>query len=182
MTHISYQLYCSRNFPPLSETLKMLDAAGFAEVEGYGGLFGDMDTLRAALAGTNLKMTSSHMDIAALEDEPDRMLAIAQELGMRTICAPYIGEDDRPTDAAGWTAFGERLAKISAPFVAAGLNFGWHNHDFELVKLDSGEFPMDLVLQPHTSKMSHPQAKTQMKAAGPMSDTASWIGRQSTQH
>jgi len=159
MTHISYQLYCSRNFPPLSETLKMLDAAGFAEVEGYGGLFGDMDTLRAALAGTNLKMTSSHMDIAALEDEPDRMLAIAQELGMRTICAPYIGEDDRPTDAAGWTAFGERLAKISAPFVAAGLNFGWH-----------------------TSKMSHPQAKTQMKAAGPMSGTATWIGQQSTQH
>ena len=41
MTDFSYQLYCSRNFPPLSETLKMVAAAGYKNVEGYGALYAD---------------------------------------------------------------------------------------------------------------------------------------------
>ena len=146
MTHISYQLYCSRNFPPMSDTLKMLEAAGFKEVEGYGALFDDVDALKAAFAGTNLQLTSSHIGIDLLEADPDKVLDIAKEFGMRMVCGPYLAADERPTDAAGWTAFGEKLAKIGAPYVAAGLKFGWHNHDFELVALDTGEYPIDLMM------------------------------------
>ena len=36
MTNFSYQLYSSLNFPPLSETLKMLAGLGYNRVEGYG--------------------------------------------------------------------------------------------------------------------------------------------------
>lgn len=36
MTAFSYQLYSSRNFPPLAATLTMLADLGYAEVEGYG--------------------------------------------------------------------------------------------------------------------------------------------------
>ena len=43
MTDFSYQLYCSRNFPPLADTLKMLAAAGYTGVEGYGALYADED-------------------------------------------------------------------------------------------------------------------------------------------
>ena len=41
MTDFSYQLYCSRNFPPLADTLKMVAAAGYKNVEGYGALYAD---------------------------------------------------------------------------------------------------------------------------------------------
>jgi sugar phosphate isomerase/epimerase len=146
MPNISYQLYCSRNFPPTSETLKMLEGAGYTEVEGYGALFDDVEALKAAFEGRNLKLTSSHMAVEFLEAEPAKALEIAKDFGIHTICAPYLADDERPTDAAGWTAFGVRLAKIGAPFVAAGINFGWHNHDFEFVALDTGELPIDLMI------------------------------------
>lgn len=174
MTHISYQLYCSRNFPPLSDTLKMLEAAGFKEVEGYGALYDDVDALKAAFAGTNLKLTSSHIGVDFMESEPEKAVQIALDFGMRTVCGPYIMPEDRPTDSAGWSAYGSRLAAIGAPFVAAGINFGWHNHDFEFVKLSTGEYPIDLMMD------AAPDLKLELdlgwvKRAG--EDPVAWINK-----
>lgn len=146
MTHISYQLYCSRNFPPLADTLKMLSEAGFTEVEAYGGLLEDLDSLKAGVAANGLKVTSSHVGIDIMESDPDKAIQIIQDFGMRAVFIPYLMPDDRPTDAAGWTAFGKRLAKITVPFVAAGIPVGWHNHDFELVATETGETPLDLMM------------------------------------
>ena len=147
MTHISYQLYCSRNFPPLSETLKMLSAAGYKEVEGYGGLYDDIDALKAVFADSDLKMTSSHIDFGMMENDPGKALGIIRDFGMRSVFVPYLQSEDRPADAAGWTALGVSLAGIGKPFIAAGINFGWHNHDFEFVATDTGELPLDLIAQ-----------------------------------
>ena len=41
MTDYSYQLYSSRNFGPLPDTLKMVADLGYTQVEGYGALLGD---------------------------------------------------------------------------------------------------------------------------------------------
>ena len=68
---ISYQLYCSRNFPPVADTLTMLSEAGFTEVEGFGGLFGDVDALEAGLNAAGLRMTSSHMGMDMVEGDPE---------------------------------------------------------------------------------------------------------------
>jgi hypothetical protein len=38
MTDYSYQLYSSRNFGPLPETLRMLAELGYKQVEGYDAL------------------------------------------------------------------------------------------------------------------------------------------------
>lgn len=146
MPNISYQLYCSRNFPPLADTLKMLSAAGFTEVEAYGGLFDDLDALKAGIAETGLKVTSSHIGIDMMENTPDKALEIIKDFGLRAVFIPYLMPDDRPTDAAGWSAFGARLAKIGDPFVAAGVPYGWHNHDFELIPTETGEMPLDLMM------------------------------------
>ena len=54
MKTISYQLYSSRNAGPLAETLRMLKAAGYGAVEGYGGLYGDVPALKAALDAAGL--------------------------------------------------------------------------------------------------------------------------------
>lgn len=35
----SYQLYSSRNFPPMSRTFDLVARAGYAAVEGYGALY-----------------------------------------------------------------------------------------------------------------------------------------------
>ncbi|MCK0096110.1 sugar phosphate isomerase/epimerase [Yoonia sp. F2084L] len=146
MPRISYQLYCSRNHPPLSETLQMLAKAGYREVEGYGGLLDDVEALRVGLDANGLRMTSCHIGLDMIETDPAGTLAIIRKLGIEKVFAPYIAADVRPTDTAGWVAFGQRLATAGKPLEDAGLQFGWHNHDFELAATPEGDFPLDLIV------------------------------------
>ncbi len=145
MTAISYQLYCSRNFPPLADTLSMLAAAGFKEVEGFGGLYGDAAGLRAMLDASGLRMPTGHFGLSQIEDQRAEMLKAATTLGMSAVIVPYVMPDDRPTDARGWAAFGQRLVEAGKPFQDAGFAFGWHNHDFEFAKTDSDLLPIELI-------------------------------------
>lgn len=151
MTDYSYQLYSSRNFPPLADTLRMLAELGYAEVEGFGALYTDPDkvaALKAALAETGLKMPTAHFGFDLLST-PDTALKLAETLGISKVYCPFLMPADRPGDAAGWTAFGERLAEAGRPILDAGLAFGWHNHDFEFAPVE-GAFPMDLILAADT--------------------------------
>ena len=54
--------------------------------------------------------------------------------------------DQRPTDAAGWPAFGERLGKVGEKAKKAGFDFAWHNHDFEFEPLADGSVPQKHIL------------------------------------
>lgn len=145
MTTIAYQLYCSRKFPPVASTLKMLAATGYKAVEGYGGLFEDVEGLAAGLAENGLEMPSSHIGLDMVEGDPARTLKIVKTLGIEKVIVPHIAADQRPTDLAGWEAFANRVAEAGKPYLDAGLVYGWHNHDFELVDLGDGQSPLDLL-------------------------------------
>ena len=150
MTNFSYQLYSSRKFPPLSDTLKMLAGTGYKNVEGYGALYADkakVDELTANLSANGLKMPTGHFGIDQLEKEPDRVLEIAKAVGIKAIYCPYIMPDQRPDSGKGWHAFGQRLQKAAAPYRAAGLGFGWHNHDFEFKKTADGVLPQTALFE-----------------------------------
>lgn len=150
MKTVSFQLYSARNFPPLSDVLKTVAAAGYKQVEGYGALYASLDdaalkSLRHDLDTNGLTMPSAHFGLDMLENDPKRALDIASVLGIRSIYCPYIQAEDRPADASGWKAFGERLEKGGEPIRAAGHDFGWHNHDFEFFKLPDGSVPQDHI-------------------------------------
>lgn len=140
----SYQLYSSRNFPPLFDTLKMLAKLGYDGVEGFGGIYTDKTTLfeiSAGLKSTGLKMASGHFGIEQIENSPEWAIEVATTLGMDTVIVPWLHPDMRPTDSAGWSALGARLQKAGTPLREAGLKFGWHNHDFEFLTLPDGVTP-----------------------------------------
>jgi sugar phosphate isomerase/epimerase len=147
MPTIAYQLYCSRNFPPLDDTLAMLAGAGYRAVEGYGGLYGDLDGLKAGLDRNGLSMPSGHFGLDMVEGDPARTLEVARALGVRKVFVPYVAAEDRPSDRAGWEAFAARLQEAGKPVQDAGLAYGWHNHDFELMDLGGGVTPLDLIAQ-----------------------------------
>lgn len=174
MVSIAYQLYCSRNFPPVADTLKMLAAAGYTEVEGYDGLFNDLAALQADLVATGLAMTSCHVGINRCEDDPDNTLNVLQNLGVKKVFAPYLDAPQRPTDPDGWTAFGARLARALAPFHKAGLTIGWHNHDFECVALSDGKTPLDHILSADPNLMLELDLGWVARAGG---DPVDWINR-----
>ncbi|MEY1554491.1 sugar phosphate isomerase/epimerase family protein [Yoonia sp. R2331] len=149
MTGFSYQLYCSRNFGPMDQTLKMVADLGYTGVEGYGALYADpaaVAATKAALDETGLKMPSGHFGLPQLSADPEGVIAIAKALDISGIYCPFLPEDERPADAAGWADFGQQLQTIGAPFRDAGLTFGWHNHAFEFTPLADGTLPIDAIL------------------------------------
>ena len=146
MPTYSYQLYSSRDFPPLAKTLEMLAELGYGETEGYAAVYADKVATRAALDATGLTMPSGHFSLDALLNDRDGTLRTAEVLGVKSIFAPYLGAELRPTDAPGWTAFGEQLATVGETYRAEGLQFGWHNHDFEFQPNSDGSVPMKQIL------------------------------------
>lgn len=152
---MSFQMFSGRKYP-LDQVLKIVSSAGYKYVEGYGGLdastnsglgglYADLPGLKTQLDANGLSMPTAHIGLDLLE-QPERAMEIAQTLGTKVFVCPWLAPDQRPTDAAGWQAFGERLARISAPFTKAGITFGYHNHDFEFAKLPDGRYGMDVLL------------------------------------
>ncbi len=150
MIEFSYQLYSSRKFGPLPETLKMLSGLGYTRVEGYGGLFSDpqvVDKLKKELDNNELAMKTGHFGFEMVRDEASRVIGIARTLGLEAVFVPSVGAERRRMDARGWAAFGRELAEAGKPYRDAGLVFGWHNHEFEFADLGGAEKPLDLILQ-----------------------------------
>jgi sugar phosphate isomerase/epimerase len=144
---LSFQLYSARNFKPWPEFLAALKSYGYSQVEGYGEVYQNPAEFAADLDNAGLKMPSGHFGIDMLEDDFDGALSIINTFGMTQVFAPYLMEEDRPTDADGWRKFGARLEAVGQKLKSHGIAFGWHNHDFEFKKLPTGEFPMDLILE-----------------------------------
>jgi sugar phosphate isomerase/epimerase len=174
---IAYQLYSSRNFPPLDATAKMLASVGLTGTEGFGGLYDTPATLAAtaaALKGAGLSMKTGHFGLSQVEDTPAWALEVAKTLGIERVYVPYLMAEDRPKDAAGWRAFGARLEKAGAPLRAAGLGFGWHNHDFEFIAQADGSIPQASILE------GGPNLEVELDVAWVIrggSDPLAWINR-----
>lgn len=149
----SFQLYSARDFQPWENVLELVARLGYARVEGFAGAYGDPPALRAALDRNGLSMPSGHFGLDVLEDRFEEAAATASVLGIETLICPFLAPEQRPDDAAGWHALGERLARVGERCRIAGLGFAWHNHDFELAPLADGTIPLRIVFDaaPHIS-------------------------------
>ncbi|GGX65578.1 xylose isomerase [Tateyamaria omphalii] len=150
MTALSYQLYSSRLFPPLDNTLKMLAEIGYAHVEGYRALLADsadVDALDRGLKENGLTMPSCHIGLEMCEDDPAEVAQLAARFGIETAIVPYIMPADRPTTADAWRSYGARLEGAALAISRYDLKLAYHNHDFEFVPLEDGTLPIDLILE-----------------------------------
>jgi sugar phosphate isomerase/epimerase len=91
-------------------------------------------------------MPTAHFALDQQETDFDGVRRIADALGVRTVICPFLMPDQRPSDAAGWRAFGERLDRLGEQAEKAGYGFAWHNHDFEFKALPDGSVPQELIL------------------------------------
>ena len=143
---LSFQLYSSRNFPPVEDQLTTLAAIGYRNVEPFGGLYADPQRFKAALDRAGLKAPSGHFGLDELERDFSRFIDVARILGMNLVVAPWIPPAERPKHAEGWIAFARRLGAVASKVKAEGLRFAWHNHDFEFRPLPDGSLPIDHLL------------------------------------
>lgn len=143
----SFQLYSARNFPPLDGVLGRLAKLGYKQVEGFGGLYAEADSLAASLKQHGLTMPTGHFGLAQLKDT-DAALKTAETLGMKFLYCPAIAKEEREAGQGDskWIELGETLAKLGEAFRKRGFGFGWHNHDFEFRPTATGKLPMDIIL------------------------------------
>lgn len=145
MTDFSIQLYSARNFPPLEANLALVAQLGYAQVEPYGGQFGDPAALAAAIRAHGLTAPTAHIGLDMLK-ETGRTIDAAGTIGIKTIYCPAIPREERSQDEGKWQALAETLAELAEAYNKAGFGFGWHNHDFEFVPTASGKLPMHILL------------------------------------
>ncbi len=146
MQALSYQLYSSRNFPPIGDTVDMLASLGYTEVEGNDLALSDPDALATALTKNNLRMPTAHIALSTLEADAAGTIELAKQLGITHLFAPYLDPNDRPNNRSGWRQLGQRLASLHADYKPRGIVIGWHNHDFEFIACDDGSMPMTELL------------------------------------
>lgn len=151
MNDYSYQLYSSRNFTSLETTLQMLASLGYRYVEGYGGLAqsigGDVEQLKALLDQSNLAMPTCHINLEQLEQDKATVITLCNKLGIEQIFVPAIDEQRRTAKANDWIELAVTLQQLHQSYSTDGISIGWHNHDFEFRRTDSGEAALDILLQ-----------------------------------
>lgn len=143
---LSFQLWSSRNFPPLEDQLKTLKALGYTDIQPYHGQYDDPAGLRRLIDQHGLTAKTGHFDINMIRNEFSRTVAAAKALDMTLVVAPYLQPGTRPEDRAGWEALGAELAGFARRYADEGLDFAWHNHEFEFEALPDGSLPIEHVL------------------------------------
>ena len=177
MTVFSYQLYSSRNFAPIAETLQMISEAGYRQVEGYGAILQDKETIGEAartLRQTGLQMPTAHVDLQSLEDNPALVSHAVEELGLQAVFVPFLAPEARPETADGWRELGAHVERITAFLQARNVKVGWHNHDMEFLPFYNGVFPIEALLEGGPSLCAELDLAWVNKAG---QDPADWIGR-----
>ncbi len=130
---IAVQMYTLRNVATLDEQLKIVHDAGVHAVETVGTQNVTAAELKQLLDKYAIKAVSTHVQLADLRKDLDGVVAFNQTLGNTHLVVPYLGEKERPTDAAGWAALGKELGEIASKAQAKGMTLAYHNHDFELI-------------------------------------------------
>ncbi len=143
---IAVQMYTLRNVASLDERLKIVHDAGVHAVETVGTQDVSAAELKRLLDKYSIKAISSHVPLADLRNDLDGVVAFNQAIGNTHLVVPYLGEKERPTDAAGWTALGKELGQLAQQVQAKGMTLAYHNHAFELVDFD-GKTGLELLFE-----------------------------------
>jgi sugar phosphate isomerase/epimerase len=124
-------------------TLAKVARIGYKEIE-FAGYFGyDAKAVRAALKQNGLVSPSSHIGFPVLGQSWDKIIEDALTIGQQYLVCPWI--DEKYRTAAGYKEVAELFNKAGEQAKKAGLQFGFHNHDYELTPVD-GQVPLDLLI------------------------------------
>jgi sugar phosphate isomerase/epimerase len=143
---IAVQMYTLRNIASLEDQLKIVHDAGIHAVETVGTQDVSAKELKQLLDKYSIKAISTHVQLADLRSNLDSVVAFNKSIGNTTLVVPYLKEEERPTDVAGWVALGKELGRISKKLQAKGMTLAYHNHEFEIVDFN-GKTGLEYMLE-----------------------------------
>ena len=149
---IAAQLYNCRDYcktpSDIEATLRRTKAIGFdvIQISGFGPC--DPDLLAGWVKEIGLEVCLTHTPWPRLADPAELKKVIAEH---KKLGCPIIGLGARPGDVypnsyEGWTRFNKKAAEITGQIKGEGLDFSYHNHDFEFEKWN-GITAMDRLIE-----------------------------------
>ncbi len=125
-------------------TLRKVKALGIRDVE-FENYFGkEPGAVRKILDSTGLASSSAHISTATLRDELEKACEAALILGQKYLIVGWLPPDERKS-LDDYKRLIEHLNRGSEICRKAGIELGYHNHDFEFTELD-GKIPYHMIL------------------------------------
>lgn len=146
LSNIGLQLYTVRKEleKDFAGTIGKVAAVGFKEVEFAGYFNNSPKQVKAILQKNNLVAPSAHISVKDIRQNLQKTIETALIIGHKYLICGYLAADERKSLddykklAALFNTVGETCRK-------AGVQFGYHNHDFEFASLD-GKIPYNTLL------------------------------------
>ncbi|MEP7270853.1 MAG: sugar phosphate isomerase/epimerase [Acidobacteriota bacterium] len=144
---IGLQLYTVRTElkKDFDGTIAKVASIGYSEVEFAGYYERPAAEIKRLLDRYKLKSPATHIPLQDLRSDLPKAIETAKTIGHHYIVCPWLEPSERRTlddyrkHAAFFNQAGEACRK-------AGLQFGYHNHDFEFSAIE-GQLPYDLLLK-----------------------------------
>jgi sugar phosphate isomerase/epimerase len=144
---LAVQLYTVREAVAknLEGALEQLAGLGYKSIElyGYNGTFfgKSLSEFKTILANTGIKVLSSHHTTGiatkskgTLSDGWDKAIEDIHALGAEYMVCAYLMPNERTPEI--YKSLPAMFEKAATATKAAGIQFAYHNHDFEFEKLD----------------------------------------------
>ena len=144
---LSIQLYTWRSLGELDRVLDAVKQAGYGHVETIGSHLEDAESVRAKLDARGLRVSSSHVGLAALRERLDIVIRACRTLGFEQLFMPAVPPEQRQGDAPFWRALGRELGELAERLRDQGITFGYHNHHWELAPKEGTKTALELIFE-----------------------------------
>lgn len=146
LDRIGVQLYTVRTLlqDDFDGTLEAVADIGFHEVEFHDYFGREPGQVRDTLARLGLDAPAAHFPWESLRDSPESVIETALAVGHRYVLLAWQPPEER-SSIAQYTELAAFCNKMGGLSKSAGLQYGYHHHDFEFHPID-GKVPFDLLL------------------------------------
>ncbi|KIL43476.1 hypothetical protein KP77_31820 [Jeotgalibacillus alimentarius] len=127
------------------ETIRQLSEAGYDGVQLAGDYGKSGAEWKQLLSENHLGAAGIHMPVTALEnkDELDHWISFSKEIGNKKLIIPFVDEEWRTL--SGYKKLSRLLNEAYPAVSQAGLQLGYHHHDFEFTAVEPGITGWDVL-------------------------------------
>lgn len=147
LSKIGVQLYTVRREleADFEGTLAKVAGLGYREVE-FAGYYGRTPAqVKAILTRYGLAAPSAHFQSVVASGGVREAIEAAQVIGHKYLVYAWLPPEERKS-LDDYKRLVERLNRAGEECKRAGIQFGYHNHDFEFAPME-GRIPYDLILE-----------------------------------
>lgn len=147
LSAIGLQLYTVRSLmeKTVDGTLSSVAAIGYKEVE-FAGYFGrTTEQIRRMLIDNGLTSPATHVGLETDPDTWQEVLGRCLAIGHRYVVVPWI-DGSKLTTIDDWKRTAAQFNVAAAAAKSAGLQFVYHNHEFEFHPVE-GRIPYEILLE-----------------------------------